>query len=90
MNDIKELLSHEDFEKFYDFTLKKALECEGDISWCPTADCKYAFVYNPEKDGKEFKCAKCEKHYCLQCRSDWHDKISCEEYQKGKDPDKAE
>ena len=58
----------------------------GDASWCPTPDCKYAFIYDPENDSKEFNCPRCSKHYCLKCRVEWHTDLSCEEYEESKDP----
>ena len=30
------------------------------------------------------KCPLCKKEYCLQCKTDWHTNLTCEEYQKQK------
>lgn len=51
------------------------------MSWCPTADCKFAFIYDPEDDGARFVCPTCNKEYCLQCRVPYHVDMNCEEYQ---------
>jgi IBR domain, a half RING-finger domain len=64
------LLTPDELEKFYEFSFNQAAAKEKDISWCPTANCNYAFVYDPSRDAKEFSCIKCKKEYCLQCRSD--------------------
>lgn len=75
--------------------LSRAIEQTKDISWCPTPDCKYAFVYKktdeatPGCDGvgvdtkanDELKCPLCSVHYCLACRVVFHEGQSCEEYQ---------
>lgn len=57
-----------------------ALNHNEDISCCPTPGCSYMFYY--EKDDTFFKCPICNKEYCMKCKSDWHEKISCEENQK--------
>ena len=80
VSDMKQLLTTEELDRYYDYSLKHALSKEGDISWCPTADCNYAFIYDPDDDDNEFNCPKCQKHYCLQCRVAWHKDSSCAEY----------
>ena len=47
------------------------------MSWCPTPDCKYAFVYDDEM---EFGCPVCKKHYCMACRVPFHKGQTCKEY----------
>lgn len=48
------------------------------MSWCPTADCNYVFVF--ENGDNELNCPKCEKHYCLNCRAKFHTGMTCAEY----------
>lgn len=57
-----------------------ALNHNDDISCCPTPGCNYMFYYM--KDDTFFKCPNCEKEYCMKCKSDWHEKISCEQNKK--------
>jgi ariadne-1 len=33
------------------------------MSWCPTPDCKYAFVLGDEEELKDFECLLCKKRY---------------------------
>lgn len=54
-------------------------ETNSDISWCPTADCRYMFVYE-DGDPAQFNCPICFKVYCIKCKSDWHDGQTCAEY----------
>jgi hypothetical protein len=65
MNELKELMTAKDYERYEKLVLKRTLENQKDISYCPTADCRNGFIYDPERDGKEFKCEFCKKHYCL-------------------------
>ena len=48
--DLKELLSREFYLKYNNFALNQAVDQQNDISWCPTADCKFAFVFEPDEN----------------------------------------
>ena len=54
-------------------------ETHSDVTWCPTADCQYMFVYE-EGDPPQFNCPICFKVYCMKCKCEWHDGMSCAEY----------
>jgi hypothetical protein len=46
--------------------------------YCPTTDCSYIFGKNP--DVPEFKCPVCSKHYCLDCKTEFHDGMDCKTF----------
>jgi E3 ubiquitin-protein ligase RNF19B len=50
--DLKELLSEEDYGKYSTFALNRVVGTNKDMSWCPTADCKFAFIYEPAEEVK--------------------------------------
>ena len=78
--DLMENLEKEALEKYWEFTLKNYVELHGDeLSWCPTADCNYAFIF--DKEIYLLHCPKCMKSYCLNCRVEEHKGMSCKEYQ---------
>ena len=56
-----------------------------EITFCPTAGCNYMCSY----DKKEFhlECPKCKKSYCLQCKTEWHKDMTCQEYQRSVNKD---
>jgi hypothetical protein len=71
-----------DFESFENVATKEFMETEKDIySCCPTADCKYSFVHF-EGDDPHFRCEICRKHYCLNCKCEYHFKMTCLQYKK--------
>lgn len=79
--DLEFILSPEMVKKYDDFSLHYELERNPDVySCCPTPNCGYFFTF--ETGDAEFHCPKCNKHYCLRCKCDWHDKITCEKYQE--------
>ena len=80
--DIQDILDPNDYSKFTEFQYKNALELQKDVSWCPTPDCKNAFIFDEEdkKNNFSFFCLMCEKHYCLNCRTIFHVGMTCEEF----------
>ncbi len=64
----------------------KSLSHQKDISWCPTPDCVFAFVYDA-KSHKSFTCNLCKIRYCLECRVEYHEGRSCKQYRDGTDED---
>jgi IBR domain. len=76
-------------QKLEDFAFKSFVEKQGDkYSCCLTADCPFVFEY----DGTfvNFQCPKCTKMYCLRCRVEWHDGLTCKQFQEQKDHQKDE
>ena len=49
--DIHDILDPNTNSKFNEFQYKNAVELQKDVTWCPTPDCKFAFVFG-EADKK--------------------------------------
>lgn len=65
--------------KYEERQLKFFIDTNQHMSWCPTPDCKNVFEFN-EGDPPRFACNSCFKTYCLNCRADWHNGMTCQEY----------
>ena len=50
-----------------------------EISFCPTAGCNYMCFY--DKNEYHLECPLCQKSYCLKCKTEWHENLTCEENQ---------
>lgn len=74
---LSSVLNQTEMGIFYQRTFDHAAASK-DISWCPTPDCKFAFVFDKDT---ELHCQCCEKHYCLNCRVEFHTGQTCAEYQ---------
>ena len=59
-----------------------------EITFCKTPGCSYMCFYG--KCEFHLKCPLCKKEYCLQCKTEWHTNLTCEEYQKQKKDDENE
>ena len=79
--DVRNLIEGNLLNDFYKFTLQKFAEVNNkDMSFCPTPDCKYLFVYDSRADSGDFTCPSCQNRYCLNCRCAYHVGMSCKEY----------
>lgn len=80
MYDLEVLLDGSSMEKFEQATLDQLIEKNPDeYSCCMTPDCDYVFYFSP--GDTQFECPKCGKHYCLQCKVEWHQDSTCKQYQ---------
>eukprot|EP00455_Lapot_gusevi_P003632 TRINITY_DN11476_c0_g1_i5.p1 TRINITY_DN11476_c0_g1~~TRINITY_DN11476_c0_g1_i5.p1 ORF type:complete len:506 (+),score=147.27 TRINITY_DN11476_c0_g1_i5:59-1519(+) len=60
------------------------MELEG-LWHCLTPDCPNSIlIAKDELRTGRYKCAACNKVYCVRCNVEWHDGSSCEQYQKWK------
>ena len=83
--DINDLIEKKMLEQYYEITLKQYVETHQDeMSCCPTADCKFAFLKEP--DQTLFNCPVCKKSYCISCKVDYHRGMTCEEFKQTLDP----
>lgn len=92
--DVREVFPDELYERYTTLALSRAIEQNKDISWCPTPDCKFAFIYQNSKhtditpgspdecQNDQLKCPICSVHYCLSCRVVYHTGKTCAEHQE--------
>ena len=57
-----------------------------EYSSCPTPGCEYMFFFNPGEFN--FLCPLCNKHYCLNCKDEWHVNMTCQQYKDSRDVNK--
>jgi E3 ubiquitin-protein ligase RNF144 len=68
-------------KKLEDFMLNQYVERNGNCtSWCPTPDCHSLFEFDPTVT--DYSCRNCAKRYCLKCRCDYHQGMTCREYRE--------
>jgi len=80
-SDLHLLIEPKLMEKYEKFMLSNFIETNAnDFSCCPTPNCPYLFYYEP--GDFDFKCPKCTKRYCLNCKVDYHVKSTCKMYQQ--------
>lgn len=50
---------------------------------CPTPDC--SSIYRVSENGKCYFCSECQATICTTCHDPYHDGVTCEMYQRGKE-----
>ncbi|CAD8097178.1 unnamed protein product [Paramecium sonneborni] len=79
-SDLIEVLDDKQILQFQKLTFKAYIDTHNnEYSWCPTPDCQYVFVLGEQS---QFECPVCQKRYCLECKIEYHNGFSCQEYQK--------
>ena len=69
--------------KLENMSLNRLSETNPDeVSFCPTPGCSYMCFYDINE--YHLDCPLCKKSYCLKCKTEWHQDITCEEYQQNK------
>ena len=82
MDDIEEVIDGIDLQKYQQNQLEMYIaENSDELSYCPTPGCNYVFIHDGESD---FRCPKCNSHYCLDCRVNYHTGRTCIEYKAEK------
>jgi len=77
-------LDGEHAKKYWDVAFARNLKKpEVPYSWCPTQGCKYFYIA-PKPLLMMFRCPLCQKHYCLNCRAEYHRGQTCDTYQKSR------
>ena len=76
-------------DKYEHFSLNNFLMNNNDeYSSCPTPGCEYMFFFNPGEH--HFLCPMCNKNYCLNCKVEWHNGMTCQEYKDSRDVNKLD
>ncbi|XP_048761210.2 E3 ubiquitin-protein ligase RNF14-like isoform X2 [Ostrea edulis] len=63
-------LTPEEYERYETLSLRKGLDCMGDIVWCPR--CQNPVIQEKEEELKLGHCLACFYSFCTQCQEQWH------------------
>ena len=76
-------------DKYDKFSMNNFIQNNSDeYSSCPTPGCEYMFFFN---NGEfNFLCPLCTKHYCLNCKDEWHVNMTCQQYRDSRDINKLD
>ena len=80
-SDIREILNDDNlFNKYEEFTLRRALVSIPDVRWCPAPDCVYAVIASGCASCPQLKCNRpgCKTEFCYHCRQIWHPNTTCD------------
>ncbi|XP_065161605.1 probable E3 ubiquitin-protein ligase RNF144A-A [Atheta coriaria] len=84
-DEIKRLVGDEMLEKHLKYRLNREVEIDKNRMWCPRAGCEtVCSVCPPSKKRKPqcVHCPQCAVDFCSACKLEWHQDLTCEEYNK--------
>ncbi|KAL0274611.1 UNVERIFIED_CONTAM: hypothetical protein PYX00_002707 [Menopon gallinae] len=79
-NDIRMILNDKaQYDKYEDFTLRRALAIDPDTRWCPAPDCGFAVIASGCASCPKIKCERpgCDSYFCYHCKAEWHPNQTC-------------
>lgn len=94
--DVKVLVDGHMLSKFHNLSIQAFAEANpSEYSCCQTPGCPcksifsvidivFADIFFFHPGEHNFNCPLCKKHYCLNCKVEWHNQSTCEQYQKWK------
>lgn len=79
--DLKERLPQSLYQQFEKYQFDKFVQRNvREYQRCPTPECPFVFAWT--KENPRFKCPMCKKVWCLLCKNEYHEGISCKEYEQ--------
>lgn len=63
-------LTPEEYERYETLSLRKGLDCMGDIVWCPR--CQNPVIQEKEEALRLGHCLDCVYSFCTDCQEPWH------------------
>ena len=81
-NDIRDILDDQGMLLKYEiFMLRRHLNCEADMRWCPAADCHYGVIAAGCASCPRLECERpgCSTSFCYHCRQKWHPNKTCDD-----------
>ncbi|CAK63700.1 unnamed protein product (macronuclear) [Paramecium tetraurelia] len=72
---IKDLVSHNLYEKYQRFHRRQLISKDKNVRWCPRIDCENYVIGN----GNNLLTCSCGQQICFKCGSQYHQGMSCEQ-----------
>ena len=99
-NGIRQLLSLDDYNKFERLTILKQHVPDERLKYCPNSRCQMPYEFfetnipSEPPETIEFRffttCFDCNTHICTYCNDNWHEGMSCKEFQNRATKDNEE
>ncbi|KAJ8948811.1 hypothetical protein NQ318_013463, partial [Aromia moschata] len=82
--EIKRLAGNDLLEKHKKYRLNREVELDKTRTWCPRAGCETVCTLCPTHRcaPQSVFCPTCSTDFCSNCKLEWHEGLSCEEYSK--------
>ncbi|KAJ8915856.1 hypothetical protein NQ315_004670 [Exocentrus adspersus] len=82
--EIKRLVGSDLLEKHRKYRLNREVELDKSRTWCPRAGCETVCTLCPTQKcaPQSVFCPTCTTDFCSNCKLEWHEGLSCDDYAK--------
>ncbi|CAH0672848.1 unnamed protein product [Chilo suppressalis] len=76
------------YEKYEEFSVRRALAADPDTRWCPAPDCSFAVVASGCASCPKLTCLApgCGASFCYHCKAAWHPTQTCDAARRTRQP----
>ncbi|KAL0881906.1 hypothetical protein ABMA27_001668 [Loxostege sticticalis] len=76
------------YEKYEEFSVRRALAADPDTRWCPAPDCSFAVVATGCASCPKLTCLApgCGASFCYHCKAAWHPTQTCDAARRSRQP----
>ncbi|XP_053605354.1 E3 ubiquitin-protein ligase RNF19B-like isoform X2 [Plodia interpunctella] len=76
------------YDKYEEFSVRRALAADPDTRWCPAPDCSFAVVATGCASCPKLTCLApgCGASFCYHCKAAWHPTQTCDAARRSRQP----
>ncbi|KPJ13177.1 E3 ubiquitin-protein ligase RNF19A [Papilio machaon] len=76
------------YDKYEEFSVRRALAADPDTRWCPAPDCSFAVVATGCASCPKLTCQApgCGASFCYHCKAAWHPTQTCDAARRSRHP----
>lgn len=76
------------YDKYEEFSVRRALAADPDTRWCPAPDCSFAVVASGCASCPKLTCLApgCGASFCYHCKAAWHPTQTCDAARRSRQP----
>ncbi|THV78922.1 hypothetical protein D6D29_07291 [Aureobasidium pullulans] len=79
--DVKNMTNAENFTKYDEAAFRAAISADPEFRYCMSTTCKSGQCHPARIDEPTFCCRKCGHNHCVSCEANWHEGLTCAQYQ---------
>ncbi|THX55694.1 hypothetical protein D6D06_04768 [Aureobasidium pullulans] len=79
--EVKNMTDAENFTKYDEAAFRAAISADPEFRYCMSTTCKSGQCHPAGIDEPTFCCRECGHNHCVSCEVNWHEGLTCAQYQ---------
>ncbi|OBW65044.1 MAG: Uncharacterized protein AUREO_048900 [Aureobasidium pullulans] len=79
--EVKNMTNAENFTKYDEAAFRAAISADPEFRYCMSTTCKCGQCHPAGIDEPTFCCRECGHNHCVSCEANWHEGLTCAQYQ---------